>query len=169
MPRARNLLVAFAAVGGLLLTSACGSDGVATDDTKDAAKGDAKKVTPNSAAAKGSATVVVAGRTFEFALSSCVSQAGEELLFAGPGKEQGGSEPSFLDADLTTYEGKFTGGIRIDFGVDEPFKSSDTFITTQDNLVVKTSADGVVITAPAYEDTGKQLGEAEVRTDCGKS
>lgn len=154
----------------MLLTSACGSDGAAVDDAKGAAKDTAKKASSGAATVNGSATVVVDGRTFEFALSSCTFQAGEDLLFSGPGKEQGGSEPSFLDADLTMYEGKFTGGVRIDLGVDEPFKSSDSFIATSDSdPVVKTSAEGVVITAPAYEDTGKQLGEAEVRTDCGKS
>lgn len=170
MPRARNLVVAFAAVGCLLLTSACGADSSSGGDAKGATKGAAKKANSGASAAQGSATVVVDGRTFEFTLRSCVSQADEDLLFSGPGKEEGGSEPSYLDADLTMHEDKFYGGIRIDFGVDQPFKSSDTFIATSDSdPVVKTSPDGITITAPAYDNTSKQLGEAQVRTDCGKS
>ncbi len=60
MSSTRNFVIVFAAVGGLLLTSACGSDG-SVDDAKNAAKDLGSEADNGATAFKESATVEVDG------------------------------------------------------------------------------------------------------------
>src|SRR5690606_25387893 len=117
---------------------------------------------PDIGTERSKATFEVGDYSYSATLSFCNLQEGPDALVEGFAIESNSNEKGWLSADFVTVDGEIYGGVRIDIGVTEQFKSSDEFISMGDNFggVISFSDEGqnYKFTAPSWDHNGEQLG-----------
>lgn len=122
------------------------------------------------AADAGSVQVSVDGREFTFTIKSCARYQDSEIEVSGPGGEAGSDVPSYFDGGLMEMDSTPRGEFRIDIGTDQPFDSTDDFLSIGDStggaISVDNDGDDYVVTAASWDAQGTDLGQGTVRITC---
>lgn len=120
--------------------------------------------------AAGSAKLAVDGREFDVELRLCTVTDDGELLLSGRATETGAGVSGHLDGDASGFPATSHGEFRLDIGADGPFQSSDQFIAWGTafggTMSLTEEGDGYVLSAPAWNQDGAELGAGVVRFRC---
>lgn len=162
---------AFALATALLLTGCADAveapQNAAPDTAGAPAAGDDEQ---QPAADAGSVQVSVDGREFAFTIKSCARYQDSEMEVSGPGGETTSDVPSYFDGGLMEMDSTPSGEFRINIGTDQPFDSTDDFLSIGDSagggVSVDRDGDDYVVTAASWDAQGSDLGQGTVRITC---
>lgn len=125
--------------------------------------------TDDSALGANQATLLMAGQSFTFELTTCTT-TDEELLIAGPGVDDGDNSPSYLDIEIGRVDGWFEGKVFVSLNSDQPEPSGAYFEATVGSgheYSMGEVMDGYEIEVNFVSNAGVPIGPGSFLINCG--